>query len=206
MGAHRSVRVVWATLSLCALLTTFCVRLEAQRHPLYKPNKVTGVPTYQSSGEVATVFFSLQEIPRDLKEHTGLVDKVEFAQGSPPTISSRGFLACTLKEAMDYITKKEATASNFQLQGNLKLVNKSRDLLESDTARNAITGVWPGRNTAGADTTGTIERKLKTFPAGEYTLYVDTYVTYDYVVDKLTGRKAPSNILIAAGKLPILVK
>ena len=58
----------------------------------------------------------------------------------------------------------------------------------------------------GNDTTGAIESKLRSAPRGEYVLHVDSYITYDYVVNKATGKTAPSNLLLAAGKLPITVR
>jgi hypothetical protein len=35
---------------------------------------------------------------------------------------------------------------------------------------------------------------------------VENYVTYDYVENKLTGKRAPANVLLADGKLRVIVK
>lgn len=59
---------------------------------------------------------------------------------------------------------------------------------------------------AGSDTAGSVHNKLRSLPAGSYTLHVENYITYDFVSNQLTGERSPSNVLLAAGKLPLELK
>ena len=187
------------------LLIVLCGTLAAQPHPAYQPHKVTGVATYKGSGDVGNVLFAFSPLPRDQKTYTGLIDHLDLPKGVARTVNERGFFACTLQEAMNEIKRKEPTAASFQEQTNLKLV-KSGELLESETARSPVNATWAPRSTAGTDTTGKIDAKLRTAATGEYALHIEHYITYDYVTNKATGARGPSAVLLAAGKLPIVVK
>ena len=187
------------------LVGVLCGTLAAQPHPAYQPHKVTGVATYKGSGDVGNVVFAFSPLPRDQKTFTGLIDKLDLPRGTRRTVNARGFFACTFQEAMNEIRRKEPTAANFQVQTNLKLV-KGGELLESDTARNSMNATWAARNTAGADTDGKIDARLRTVAPGEYALHIDDYIAYDYVTNKATGARGPSAVLLATGKLPIVVK
>jgi hypothetical protein len=163
------------------------------------------VPTYRNTGEVGNVVFSLASLPRDQKAYSNLIDTLEVARGTVRTLYLRGFFPCKLREAIAYATKNQSTAANFELQTNVKLA-KGSDVLETGVARNPVSAVWLDRATAGTDTTGEIDKRVPTLAAGEYTVYAENYVTYDYVENKLTGKRAPANLLLAAGKLRLLVK
>lgn len=205
MNNHQAFRIFRAGLSICSLLVAGCAGIGAQPHPAYQPHRVSGVPTYRNTGEVGNVVFSQESLPRDQKTYSNLIDTIEIARGTVRTIYARGFFPCNMREALAYVTKNQSTAASFQLQTNLKLA-KGSEVLETGVARNPVSGVWLDRATAGTDTTGEIDKKVPTLRAGEYTLFVENYVTYDYVENKLTGKRAPANVLLADGKLRVIVK
>jgi hypothetical protein len=193
---------------MMALLLTPDMGVKAGPHPQYKPHKVTGVPTYNNTGDIGNAIFTLKPTTWDQKDYPEAIDKLEFVKANVPKFYCRRFFPCTLKEAIDYISKKEATASSFRLQTNIKLV-KGSDLLATGVANAPITSdmLTPTYNTSHVECTQTdVGLRLLTLDVGQYTVHVESYVTYEYVADRLTGRKAPSNILLAAGKLPVFIK
>jgi len=203
-----------ASLSLVAFLFLVpLVSLSPQtggtKHAQYKGQKLTGVATYQNSGEVGNAIFTLQPTKFDQKEYPGILNAFEFGRGNVPKLYCRRFFPGNLKEAVDYIKTKQPTATDFRMQTNFKLMQGS-DLLSTGITqtplRPEILGD-PTYNTAHAEVTDTdLIRKLPTLGPGQYAIVVETYVTYQYVTDRLTGAKGPSNILLAVGKLPVIVK
>ncbi|MGH9969626.1 MAG: hypothetical protein ACREBG_17780 [Pyrinomonadaceae bacterium] len=203
-----------ASLSLAVLIFLVpIVSLSPQtggtKHAQYKAQRLSGVATYQNSGEVGNAIFTLQPTKFDQKEYTGILNAFEFGSGNVPKLYCRRFFPSNLKEAVDYIKTKEPTASDFKMQTNFKLMQGS-DLLGtgiSETPLRPEILADPTYNTAHAEVTDTdLIRKLPTLGPGQYAIVVETYVTYQYVTNRMTGAKGPSNILLAAGKLPVFVE
>lgn len=181
-------------------------RLAADAHPNYKPQKVTGVPTYKNTSEIGNAIFTLQLTRHDQKEYPASLETLEATANNIPEVYCRRFFPCTLKEAMDYIKSREPTASDFRLQGNIKLYKGTSDMIAIAVTKPEIKGDLLTWNTARVDLKESLGDKFTGLTPGEYLVRVDTYVTYEYLEDKITGKKAPSNILLAAGKLKIVVK
>jgi hypothetical protein len=182
---------------------------EPKTHSQYRAQKVTGVATFNNSGEIGNAIFTSQPTKFDQPEYPGVLTSLEFAVGDVPNIYCRRFFPATLKQAVDYIKSKEPTASDFKMQTNFKLV-KGPDLLGTGIAETPIRSEMladPTYNTAHADLANTdLPPRLRALGPGQYSIGVETYITYQYVTDKLTGAKGPSNILLAAGKLPVVVR
>jgi len=197
-------------LSVGLIALTFAAVAEAGPHPATKGNKVTGVPTYLNSGEIGNMIFTDRPTKPNQKDYSaGVLERLEFKRGSLPEFYGRRFYFCTLKEAVDYIKKRESTASGFKLQTSMKVQDKRGSLPISEStfmevsSEMLVPGTWNTTHFEGKERIG---KELSALAAGEYVLYVDTYLTYEYIPNKLTGKKEPSNILLAAGKLPLSVK
>jgi hypothetical protein len=177
-------------------------------HPAATQNTVTGVPTYRNSGYIGNMIFTKQPTKPHQKEYNdGILDLLEFKRGTSPDFYGRRFYHCTVKEAIDYIKKIQPTASAFKLQTNMKVQNKRGNIvIEETTVADASEMLGPGWNTTHFEGKLRLGKQLSMLRVGDYILYVDTYLTYEYIPHKLTGKKEPSNILLAAGKLPLSVK
>ncbi|MBN1546187.1 MAG: hypothetical protein JW902_05965 [Syntrophaceae bacterium] len=180
----------------------------AEPHPEVTKNKVTGVPTYRNSGYIGNMIFTEQPTKPHVKEYNeGILDRLEFRRGTSPDFYGRRFYHCTVKEAIGYIKKKQPTASAFKLQTNMKIQDKRGNIVaEETTVADASDMLSPGWNTTHFEGKLRLGKQLSMLRVGNYTLYVDTYLTYEYIPHKLMGKKEPSNILLAAGKLPLSVK
>jgi hypothetical protein len=177
-------------------------------HPEATQNKVTGVPTYRNSGYIGNMIFTEQPTKPHVKEYKeGILDRLECKRGTSPDFYGRRFYHCTVKEAIDYIKKKQSTALAFKLQTNMKVQDKRGNIVaEETTVADASDMLGPGWNTTHFEGKLRLGKQLSTLRGGDYTLYVDTYLTYEYIPHKLTGKREPSNILLSAGKLPLSVK
>ena len=197
-------------LSVGLIALTFAAVAEAGPHPATKGSKVTGVPTYLNSGEIGNMIFTDRPTKPDQKDYSvGVLERLEIKRGSLPEFYGRRFYLCTLKEAVDYIKKREPTASGFKLQTNMKAQDKRGNLPISESTFMEVSSemLVPGRwNTTHFEGKERIAKGLSALAAGEYVLYVDTYLTYEYVPNKKTGKRAPANILLAGGKIPVVVK
>ncbi len=210
----RQHTVAFAILLMASTLIQSGSGLEAaafgqSTHPYYKPQKTSGVATYVGSGSIGNMIFTQQPTTPDQKDYTsGLLEKLEFKKGIAPDFYGRRFFPCTLKDAVGYVQTKQPTASNFKLQTNAKIYTKSGDMQGQEVGVTPVSSAMltPSWNTAHFEGKEKLGGRLALLQAGEYIIYVDTYFTYDYVKDRLTNEKAPSNILLAAGKLPVIIK
>ena len=116
-------------LSVGLVALTFAALAEAGPHPAIKGSKVTGVPTYLNSGEIGNMIFTDRPTKPNQKDYSaGVLERLEFKRGSLPEFYGRRFYFCTLKEAVDYIKKRESTASGFKLQTSVKVQDKRGNL------------------------------------------------------------------------------
>lgn len=211
MKGRLNVQRTLAAVTVCAFASVaaneHAVLAHGQTpHSAVKPLKVTGVPTYGGQGEIGNMIFTRQETTATQAQYTGIIDRLEFPSGPSPDFYGRRFYLCTLKEAMDYVTKQQPTASTFKLQTNMKIYDKNQNSVADETSRTSVTSSMHGWNTTLFQGKRDIGLRLGGLPRGEYTLYVDTHLTYEYVKDRLTGRRDISNVLLASGKLPVIIR
>ena len=176
-------------------------------HPSVKPEKVTGVPTCRGTGKIGNMIFTKRPTDAGQKEYSGVIHELEISDRNVPQFFGRRFYTCTLREAVDHIKKQRPTASTFKLQTNVKVYDPNKNLKRDKTTSMTIERSMLGPSWNTTHFTGKpIGLLMSSLAPGEYVLYVDTHVTYNYVKDKVTNRRVPSNVLLAGGKLPVTVK